>query len=82
MSAAIWAWLRPGDEIAVDLRTLKTRLDEVFDRARQINCLCAQMLEIFPAWNGLWNCRTPAHVWLLSRVAEGNLTPRLSQNGA
>ncbi|CAM4391058.1 IS110 family transposase [Nocardiopsis rhodophaea] len=42
--------LRPGDEIAVDLRTLTTRrLDLVFDRTRQINRLRAQLLEIFPA---------------------------------
>jgi transposase len=42
--------LRPGDEIAVDLRTLTNRrLDLVFDRTRQINRLRAQLLEIFPA---------------------------------
>ncbi|MBB0243142.1 IS110 family transposase [Streptomyces alkaliphilus] len=42
--------LRPGDEIAVDLRTLTTRrLDVVFDRTRQINRLRAQLLEMFPA---------------------------------
>lgn len=42
--------LRPGDEIAVDLRTLTTRrLDTVFDRTRQINRLRAQLLDIFPA---------------------------------
>lgn len=42
--------LRPGDEIATDLRTLTTRrLDVVFDRTRQINRLRAQLLEIFPA---------------------------------
>jgi transposase len=42
--------LRPGDEIAVDLRTLTTRrLDVVFDRTRQINRLRAQLLEIFTA---------------------------------
>jgi transposase len=42
--------LRPGDEVAVDLRTLTTRrLDVVFDRTRQINRLRAQLLEIFPA---------------------------------
>ncbi|MGW0086566.1 IS110 family transposase [Streptomyces sp. NPDC003393] len=42
--------LRPGDEIAVDLRILTTRrLDLVFDRTRQINRLRAQLLEIFPA---------------------------------
>ncbi|MFD9292302.1 IS110 family transposase [Streptomyces sp. NPDC060030] len=42
--------LRPGDEIAVDLRTLVTRrTDLVCDRTRQINRLRAQLLEIFPA---------------------------------
>jgi transposase len=42
--------LRPGDEIAIDLRTLTNRrLDVVFDRTRQINRLRAQLLEIFPA---------------------------------
>ncbi len=42
--------LRPGDEIAVDLRTLTTRrADLVADRTRQINRLRSQLLEIFPA---------------------------------
>lgn len=42
--------LRPGDEIAVDLRTLTTRrTDLVCDRTRQINRLRAQLVEIFPA---------------------------------
>jgi transposase len=42
--------LRPGDDIAVDLRTLTTRrADLVADRTRQINRLRAQLLEIFPA---------------------------------
>ncbi|MGW3495248.1 IS110 family transposase [Streptomyces sp. NPDC001020] len=42
--------LRPGDEIAVGLRTLTNRRpDVVFDRTRQINRLRAQLLEIFPA---------------------------------
>ncbi|WP_256341620.1 IS110 family transposase [Streptomyces sp. TLI_105] len=42
--------LRPGDEIAVDLRTLtRRRTDLVCDRTRQINRLRAQLLEIFPA---------------------------------
>ncbi|MDL4822176.1 IS110 family transposase [Actinomadura opuntiae] len=42
--------LRPGDQIAVDLRTLTTRrADLVADRTRQINRLRAQLLEIFPA---------------------------------
>ncbi|WP_182708600.1 IS110 family transposase [Thermomonospora cellulosilytica] len=42
--------LRPGDEIATDLRILTTRrADLVADRTRQINRLRAQLLEIFPA---------------------------------
>jgi transposase len=42
--------LHPGDEIAVDLRTLTNRrVDVVFDRTRQINRLRAQLLEFFPA---------------------------------
>nr|WP_203732996.1 IS110 family transposase [Streptomyces sp. SID12501] len=42
--------LRPGDEIAVDLRILTgRRTDLVADRTRQINRLRAQLLEIFPA---------------------------------
>ncbi|MES4909644.1 MULTISPECIES: IS110 family transposase [unclassified Streptomyces] len=42
--------LRPGDEVAVDLRILTTRrTDLVADRTRQINRLRAQLLEIFPA---------------------------------
>lgn len=42
--------LRPGDEIAVDLRILTTRrTDLVNDRTRQINRLRAQLLEILPA---------------------------------
>ncbi|MGC4984689.1 IS110 family transposase [Streptomyces sp. DT193] len=42
--------LRPGDEIAVDLRTLTARrLDLVNDRTRQTNRLRAQLLEFFPA---------------------------------
>ncbi|TQE15543.1 IS110 family RNA-guided transposase [Streptomyces ipomoeae] len=42
--------LRPGDEVAVDLRILTTRrADLVADRTRQINRLRAQLLEIFPA---------------------------------
>ncbi|MFI5987910.1 IS110 family transposase [Streptomyces sp. NPDC051555] len=42
--------LRPGDEIAIDVRTLTTRrTDVVADRTRQINRLRAQLLEICPA---------------------------------
>jgi transposase len=42
--------LRPGDEIAVDLRILTARrIDLVADRTRAINRLRAQLLEYFPA---------------------------------
>lgn len=42
--------LRPGDEIAVDLRILTARrTDLVTDRTRAINRLRAQLLEYFPA---------------------------------
>jgi transposase len=42
--------LRPGDEIAVDLRLLTARRgDLVADRTRAINRLRAQLLEYFPA---------------------------------
>jgi transposase len=42
--------LRPGDEIAVDLRILTARrIDLVTDRTRAINRLRAQLLEYFPA---------------------------------
>ncbi|GGV51408.1 IS110 family transposase [Streptomyces spectabilis] len=42
--------LRPGDEVAVDLRILTSRrLDLVNDRTRQINRLREQLLGIFPA---------------------------------
>jgi len=42
--------LRPGDEIAVDLRILTARrADLVADRTRAINRLRAQLLEYFPA---------------------------------
>lgn len=53
--------LRPGDEVAVDLRILTgRRLDLVNDRTRQINPLREQLLEIFPA---LACCR-PQPRWL------------------
>jgi hypothetical protein len=42
--------LRPGDDMALDLRLLTARrLDVVHDRTRQINRLRAQLLEFFPA---------------------------------
>jgi transposase len=51
--------LRPGDEIAVDLRILITRRsDLVADRTRQINRLRARLLEIFPALERAFNYST------------------------
>jgi transposase len=42
--------LRPGDEIAVDLKILvRRRTDLINDRTRQVNRLPGQLLEIFPA---------------------------------
>ncbi|MGF0173763.1 IS110 family transposase [Streptomyces sp. Marseille-Q5077] len=59
--------LRPGDEIAVDLRTLTTRrLDVVFDRTRQINRLRAQLLEIFPALERILELTKKGPVMLLT----------------
>ncbi|MFJ8795988.1 IS110 family transposase [Streptomyces sp. NPDC102462] len=59
--------LRPGDEVAVDLRTLTTRrLDVVFDRTRQINRLRAQLLEIFPALERSVDLMKKGHVTLLT----------------
>ncbi|MFH7341224.1 IS110 family transposase [Streptomyces sp. KHY 26] len=59
--------LRPGDEIAVDLRTLTTRrLDLVFDRTRQINRLRAQLLEFFPALERALDLTNKGPVMLLT----------------
>ncbi|MGW1617496.1 IS110 family transposase [Streptomyces sp. NPDC002285] len=59
--------LRPGDEIAVDLRTLTTRrADLVADRTRQINRLRAQLLEIFPALERVLNLTKKGPVILVT----------------
>ncbi|WP_405597445.1 IS110 family transposase [Streptomyces sp. NBC_01410] len=59
--------LRPGDEIAVDLRTLTARrTDLVNDRTRQINRLRAQLLEIFPALERALNLSKKGPVVLLT----------------
>jgi transposase len=64
--------LRPGDEIAVDLRTLTTRrLDLVFDRTRQINRRRAQLREIFPALERSLDLTNKGPVMLLT----GHQTP-------
>ncbi|MFJ8104614.1 IS110 family transposase [Streptomyces sp. NPDC096132] len=59
--------LRPGDEIAVDLRTLTTRrTDPVCDRTRQINRLRGQLLEIFPALERVLDLTNKGPVLLLT----------------
>ncbi|SPE99417.1 Transposase [Streptomyces sp. MA5143a] len=59
--------LRPGDEIAVDLRTLTTRrTDLVCDRTRQINRLRSQLLEIFPALERVLDLTNKGPVLLLT----------------
>jgi transposase len=59
--------LRPGDDIAVDLRTLTTRrADLVADRTRQINRLRAQLLEIFPALERALDLTNKGPVMLLT----------------
>nr|WP_218105596.1 IS110 family transposase [Streptomyces sp. Ncost-T10-10d] len=59
--------LRPGDEIAVDLRTLTARrLDLVNDRTRQTNRMRAQLLEFFPALERALNLSKKGPVVLLT----------------
>lgn len=59
--------LRPGDEIAVDLRTLtRRRTDLVCDRTRQINRLRGQLLEICPALERTLTVTTRGPVLLLT----------------
>ncbi|MFE5542175.1 IS110 family transposase, partial [Streptomyces sp. NPDC056519] len=59
--------LRPGDEIAVDLRTLTIRrTDVVCDRTRQINRLRAQLVEICPALERVLELTNKGPVVLLS----------------
>ena len=59
--------LRPGGEIAVDLRTLTARrLDLVNDRTRRTNRLRAQLLEYFPALERALNLSEKGPVVLLT----------------
>ncbi|MFJ2350158.1 IS110 family RNA-guided transposase [Streptomyces antimycoticus] len=59
--------LRPGDEIAIDVRTLTTRrTDLVCDRTRQINRLRAQLLEICPALERVLELTNKGPVLLLT----------------
>lgn len=58
---------RPGDEIAIDLRTLTIRrTDLVCDRTRQINRLRAQLLEIFPTLERMIELTNKGPVMLLT----------------
>ncbi|MBP2400718.1 transposase [Streptomyces syringium] len=59
--------LRPGDEVAVDLRLLSSRrADLVCDRTRQINRLRAQLLEIFPGLERVLTLTNQGPVMLLT----------------
>ena len=58
--------LRPGDDIAVELRILTSRrTDLVADRTRAINRLRAQLLEYFPALERAFNYSTSKAALLL-----------------
>ena len=60
--------LRPGDQLAVDLRLLTARrLDVVFDKTRQINRLRAQLLAFFPALERCLDLTKKGPVTLLTR---------------
>lgn len=60
--------LRPGDDIAVDLRILTgRRLDVVFDRTRQINRLRALLLEVCPAMERALTLTNKGPLTLLTR---------------
>lgn len=60
--------LRPGDELAVDLRLLTARrLDVVFDKTRQINRLRAHLLAFFPALERCLDLTKKGPVTLLTR---------------
>ena len=59
--------LRPGDEVAVDLKILvRRRTDLVNDRTRQINRLRQQLLEISPALERALNLTNKGPVLLLT----------------
>ena len=59
--------LRPGDEIAVDLRILTARrTDLVADRTRAINRLRAQLLDTSPPWRGPLITATARPPWFCS----------------
>ncbi|MEY9997027.1 hypothetical protein ABIE67_009374 [Streptomyces sp. V4I8] len=75
--------IRPGDDAGIELRLLtEHRVDLVAERTRTINRLKALLTSMFPALERALDLGTAGAPLLLSRVAEGSLTPRLSQNGA
>lgn len=72
--------LRPGDEIAVDLRTLTARrTDLVNDRTRQSNRIRAQLLEIFPALERALNSSKKDPVVLLAGYRTSMVSLRSAQ---
>lgn len=75
--------VRPDAEAIAELKILTARrADLAADRTRTVNRLREQLLGIFPALERALEMTNRGPLVLLSRVAEGNLTPRLSQNGA
>ncbi|ULD38992.1 IS110 family transposase [Rhodococcus qingshengii] len=72
--------LRPGDDIAVDLRILTgRRLDVVFDRTRQINRLRALLLEVCPALERALTLTNTGPLMLLTRYQS---PPQIRRAGA
>ena len=71
-------------QLAADLALLTAhRSDLVADRARMTNRLRDVLTGVFPALERSFGYSNhKGALVLVSRVAEGNLTPRLSQNGA
>ncbi|MEE1824090.1 hypothetical protein PUR61_18125 [Streptomyces sp. BE20] len=78
--------LRPDDRVPMAPgrrhRRSAHRSDLVADRTRTVNRLRSLLNGIFPALNRALDLTDAGPSTLLSRVAEGNLTPRLSQIGA
>jgi len=72
--------LRPGDEIAVDLRTLTTRrTDLVCDRTRAINRIRNQLLEYFPALERSIDLTRKGHLVLLTGYQTPDAIRRLGE---
>lgn len=75
--------IRPGDDVAIDLKLLTgRRSDLVEDRTRTLNRLRGALTSMFPALERALDLTNVGPLRLLSRVARGNLTPGLPQNGA